>query len=147
MKVLIPVDDERFAQAMSEFVISHTWPQKVEFKILYVYESVFLQEFVTPLAVQQLEEESSHRQSLGRAIVTNVGSQLRLKFANAEIEEKLQEGDAKLVILDMIKEWQPDLVVMGSHNKGMMERFFLGSVSLAVLTHAPCSVVTVKIPN
>lgn len=147
MKILIPVDDERFAQAMSEFVVNHTWPQNVEFKILYVYESVFLQEFVTPLAVQQLEAESSHKQMLGRAIVTYVGTRLRLKFANAEIEEKLQEGDAKLVILDTIKEWQPDLVVIGSHNKGMMERFFLGSVSLAVLTHAPCSVLTVKIPN
>lgn len=146
MKVLIPVDNKTFASAIEEFVTNHVWPQNVEFKILNVYESVFLQEIVTPSAFQQLEEASELKQSMGRSLVMEVGTKLRLKFPGASIEEKVQEGDPKVVILDYINEWKPDIVVMGSHNKGAMERFFLGSVSLAVLTHAPCSVMTVKIP-
>lgn len=146
MKVLIPVEDKQFAEAISEFVTDHSWPKDIEFRILYVYESVLLQEVVTPLAIQQLEEASQYRQSLGRSLVMDVGTKLRLKLPYAKIEEKLQEGDAKQVILDTIHDWKPELVVMGSHGKGAVERFFLGSVSLAVLTHAPCSVMTVKLP-
>lgn len=147
MKVLIPVDDKQYAKAISEFVINHTWPENVEFKLLFVYESMLLQEVVTPQAFQQLEEASEYRQSFGRSLIMDIGTQLRLKYPNAKIEEKLQEGEPKLVILDIIKEWKPDLVVMGSHKKGVVERFLLGSVSLAVLTHAPCSVMTIKIPK
>lgn len=145
MKVLIPVDDKQYAKAISEFVVNHTWPDEVEFKLLFVYESMLLQEVVTPQAFEQLEAASEYRQSYGRSLIMDVGTQIRLKFPSAKIEEKLQEGEPKLVILDTIKEWKPDLVVMGSHKKGVVERFLLGSVSLAVLTHAPCSVMTIKI--
>lgn len=144
MKVLIPVDDKQYAKAISEFLINHSWPDNVQFKLLFVFESMLLQEIVTPQAFEQLEEASQLRQSFGRSLIMDVGTQLRLKFPSAKIDEQLQEGEAKLVILDTIKEWKPDLVVMGSHKKGVVERFFLGSVSLAVLTHAPCSVVTIK---
>ncbi len=147
MKVLIPVDDKQYAKAISEFVGNHAWPDNVEFKLLFVYESMLLQEVVTPQAFQQLEEASEYRQSFGRSLIMDIGTQLRLKYPNAKIEERLQEGEPKLVILDIIKEWKPDLVVMGSHKKGVVERFLLGSVSLAVLTHAPCSVMTIKIPK
>ncbi|MCW5823133.1 MAG: universal stress protein [Cyanobacteria bacterium TGS_CYA1] len=147
MKVLIPVDDKQYAKAISDFVVNHTWPDNVEFKLLFVYESMLLQEVVTPQAFEQLEEASEYRQSFGRSLIMDVGTQIRLKFPSAKIEERMQEGEPKLVILDLIKEWKPDLVVMGSHKKGVVERFFLGSVSLAVLTHAPCSVMTIKIPK
>ncbi|MBP7863246.1 universal stress protein [bacterium] len=147
MKILIPVEDKQFAHVIAEFVCNHTWPKEVEFRILNVYESVFLQEVVSPLAMQQLEEASQLSQSLGRMLMMDVGTKLRLKFPHSKIEEILKEGDPKQIILNTIKLWQPDFVVMGAHGKGSIERFFLGSVSLAVLSHAPCSVVTIKIPT
>lgn len=145
MKVLIPIDDKQYAKAISEFILNHSWPDNIEFKLLFVYESMLLQEVVTPQAFEQLEAASEYRQSFGRSLIMDVGTQIRLKFPSAKIEERLQEGEPKLVILDLIKEWKPDLVVMGSHKKGAIERFLLGSVSLAVLTHAPCSVMTIKV--
>ena len=36
--------------------------------------------------------------------------------------------------------WKPDLIVLGSHGRSAVGRFFLGSVSTAVLTHARGSV-------
>lgn len=37
-----------------------------------------------------------------------------------------------------------DLVVMGTHGRGGVERFFLGSVADRVVRSAPCPVVTVR---
>jgi nucleotide-binding universal stress UspA family protein len=38
------------------------------------------------------------------------------------------------------REWHADLVLVGSHGRSMLERFFLGSVAQKVAVEAPCSV-------
>ena len=37
-----------------------------------------------------------------------------------------------------------DLIVMNAHNKGNLERFFLGSVTEEVIRNAGCAVMSVK---
>jgi nucleotide-binding universal stress UspA family protein len=64
-----------------------------------------------------------------------------------ETSFELQEGNAKSVLLDAIREWGADLVITGSHGSGGLARLFLGSVSHALVTHAPCSVEVVKVPQ
>jgi nucleotide-binding universal stress UspA family protein len=39
-----------------------------------------------------------------------------------------------------------DLIVMGIHGRSGVSRFFSGSVASRVLSHAPCSVLTVHLP-
>jgi nucleotide-binding universal stress UspA family protein len=43
-------------------------------------------------------------------------------------------------LVEKAHEWQPDLVVVGSHGKTGWQRLVLGSVSQTVLTHVDCSV-------
>ena len=57
------------------------------------------------------------------------------------------DGEPKGALLQAIREWKPDLVVAGSHGKTTLERFLLGSVSHALVSHAPCSVEIVKAPT
>ncbi len=57
------------------------------------------------------------------------------------------DGFAKSAIIENAANWGADLIVMGSHGRGSVERFFLGSVSLAVLAQAPCSVAIVRLPK
>ncbi len=38
------------------------------------------------------------------------------------------------------KEWDADLIVVGSHGYMSLRRWLLGSVAQAVVAHAPCSV-------
>lgn len=40
----------------------------------------------------------------------------------------------------------PDLIVIGSHGRSGVTRFLLGSVSSAVVSHAPCTVLVAKAP-
>lgn len=51
---------------------------------------------------------------------------------------------ASRVILDYAEENDMDLVVMGTHGRGEMEHFFMGSVAESVIRDATCGVITVR---
>ena len=53
-------------------------------------------------------------------------------------------GSPKSVILEEAEAFNADLIVVGSHGHGGLERFLLGSVSQAVAAHANCSVEIVR---
>lgn len=58
----------------------------------------------------------------------------------------LREGHAAAEILAAAREFSADLIVLGTHRRGALARFFLGSTSQAVLRHAPCPVMFVTDP-
>ena len=47
-------------------------------------------------------------------------------------------------LMAQVGEWQPDLIVMATHGRTGMPRFFLGSVTEKTVRHAPCAVATVR---
>lgn len=53
-------------------------------------------------------------------------------------------GSPAEVIVSAAEEQKVDLLVMGAHNKGTIERFLLGSVSESVARRAHCSVLIVR---
>lgn len=61
-----------------------------------------------------------------------------------DIETKTVMGFPKKTIVEEAEDWEADLVVVGSHGRGFWGRVFLGSVSDAVVRHAPCSVLVVR---
>lgn len=57
------------------------------------------------------------------------------------------EGDAGESIVEAARSEQVDLVVVGSHGRGSVGRFFIGSVSDYVVRHATCPVLVVPARN
>ncbi len=53
-------------------------------------------------------------------------------------------GDPGQAIVEIAEDWHSDLIVVGSHDRGFWSRALLGSVSDAVVHHAPCSVLVVE---
>ena len=148
MRVLVAVDDMTYGQAIANFVASHKWTDDTQFKIIHaihVDELTYVtnDQFCCSLAKDLIEE----RDRRARSLVKGLAAQIQAKLPNAKIEEEIIFGKAKDVILDQADSWHADMVVVGSHGKSGISRFLLGSVSLSVLSHAPCSVMIVKLPK
>ena len=56
----------------------------------------------------------------------------------------LKYGPVVDIIMQEAEKFNADLIVVGSHGGGAIERFLLGSVSQAVALHAKCSVEIVR---
>ena len=54
------------------------------------------------------------------------------------------DGPAGEAIVEVARNEQVDLVVVGSHGRGVVGRFLVGSVSEHVVRHAPCPVLVVR---
>jgi nucleotide-binding universal stress UspA family protein len=64
--------------------------------------------------------------------------------AGLSVDTAVRQGDPRTLIVDEAKEWDADLIVMGSHGRTGLTRLLLGSVAQAVVAHAPCSVEVVR---
>ena len=69
---------------------------------------------------------------------------LENKNPNLLVTTKIVAGSPKSVILNEAEKFKADLIIVGSHGYGAIERFVLGSVSHSVALHAKCSVEIVR---
>lgn len=83
----------------------------------------------------QVRAEAERFAQEGQALLTPQGFRVRIL---------VQEGDPASAILDVAVQEGSDLIVVGSHGRTGLARFFLGSVSSRVVAHAACSVLVVK---
>ncbi len=58
--------------------------------------------------------------------------------------EFLQIGKPATEIVKAAKDWPADIIVLGSHGRGGVDRLLLGSVAEGVMRHAPCPVLVVR---
>ncbi len=69
------------------------------------------------------------------------------KIADTEgalIRTRLEEGKVHEKIVDVAKEEQCDLIVMGAHKQGWIKKLFSGNTIEKVINHAPCPVLVVE---
>jgi nucleotide-binding universal stress UspA family protein len=146
VKILLAIDDSKFSEAAIEAVIRQAIPQETEVKVLHVIEPIPIYPDgqawgYGPEASQVLEEQRKEAEGL----VARAGQTLREK--NFKVMTAIEEGNPKEVIIDSAAEWHADLIVVGSHGRKTLDRFFMGSVSEAVARHAHCSVQIVRLPS
>jgi nucleotide-binding universal stress UspA family protein len=70
----------------------------------------------------------------------------REEEAGVNVTHRLEEGDPVREILRVARETHSDLIMMGTHGRRGLTRWFSGSVAEEVVRKAPCSVLIVKPP-
>jgi nucleotide-binding universal stress UspA family protein len=84
-----------------------------------------------------------------RSIRAEVEAKLEVLVEDAarkggKAEPRVLLGEPYAAIADAAKAEGADLVVMGTHGRKGVSRFFLGSVAARVISAAPCPVMTIR---
>ncbi len=143
MKILLGIDDSAHSRAAIEFVRKTAWPTDTEVVVLSVVQpvtAVYSEIYVPAILPAEITEDlvRAHHKLASDAEQLLKSDQLRLR-------SKVLQGDPRAAIVDAAHDEQADLVVVGSHGRTGLAKLFMGSVAQHVVTHAPCSVLVVKL--
>ncbi len=86
--------------------------------------------------------ENESRERLGV-----IARQLTASYPNVRVGVHVQLGQPADTIAELGRREGVDMIVIGSHGRRGLERFFLGSVAERVLRLAECPVLVVKSPH
>jgi nucleotide-binding universal stress UspA family protein len=75
-----------------------------------------------------------------RLLASQAATRLQQAFKEWDVHDEFRFGSPAAQIINKADEWQPDLIVLGSHGRSGISRIILGSVSQRVLTDARTSV-------
>ena len=146
MKILLAVDGSPCSDTAIEEVARRPWPDGSMIKVLTAYD---VPAPPTPEAwaipMMYFEEMDVQLRKQAQNIVDGAIEKLKPRLSKTiALDGALLPGAPRTVILDEAQDWNADLIVLGSHGYRAWERFLLGSVSQAVVSHAKCSVEVVR---
>ena len=121
-------------------------PENTEVKIISAIESLApmtAEPFAISAEYYAEMEEAATKQA--KAFVEQAEIDFKEICPNlSNVSSKILRGHAPQAIVESAREWNADLIVIGSHGYGFWSRALLGSVSNSVVHHAPCSVLIVR---
>lgn len=144
MKILLGVDGSACSEAAIQEVKDRPWPRGTVVRVVGVAHAsipMIADPTMTGLAMheQSLDNAREEAEKVASAAVAVLADRKDLGVTSAVLD-----GDPKHVLVDEAAGWKADLLVVGSHGRGVVGRLLLGSVSHAVALHAPCSVEIVR---
>jgi nucleotide-binding universal stress UspA family protein len=149
MRILLATDGSEYSEAAVDEIAGRPFPKGSEILLLSAFELPTFPIAVPWAGVDFDDEIQKQAQARARKAVKTAERKLRQgkEGAKLKVSTKVVGGSPKQAILDEAEAFKADLIVLGSHGGGRIERFLLGSVSLAVVTHAKCSVEIVRRPS
>lgn len=146
MKILLATDGSDYSNLAINEIANRPFPAKTKVQIVSAYNSARLIVGMEPMGLLQqyyLETDKVNKK-FAEDTVENAAKILRKKNPELKVTTKAIKGDAKNVILEESEKFKANLIVIGSHGYGAINRFLMGSVSQAVSMHAKCSVEIVR---
>jgi nucleotide-binding universal stress UspA family protein len=139
VRLLLGVDGSLEANAAVRAVSGRVWRPG---SVVYVIAVVDLPLLGGALAWEAGEDLDAHQRI--QHMVNTAAEQLRA--TGLDVTTAVKEGDPKRVLLEEANTWGAECIFLGARGLLRVERFFLGSVSTAVVTRAQCSVEIVQRP-
>jgi len=139
MRIMLAIDSSRHSEAAVQSVAERPWPADSVVRVFSVLSDV------PPPAAKlwsdfsgDLKRLRAHRREEARQLVADAAALLGARGIRAET--LIAEGSPTRRIIEQAKEWKADLIVLASHWRTAWERWIAGSVSMAVVRHAACTV-------
>ena len=132
-KILVPVDFSQQSRAALEYAAALAKGSDAQLLIVHVVD----------LSVQNIEGLDPLNAMEGLDAVLH-----DVKPTNSVIpcSHRLLEGEPVQAILNVAKEEDVEMIVMGTHGRSGINRMLMGSVAEAVVRKATCPVLTLRHP-
>ncbi|GMU57319.1 MAG: universal stress protein [Candidatus Xenobia bacterium] len=135
LKFLIPLDGSPLAQAALRQAAGLAAHRSAELVLVHVVQEAY--QGATLVAPYNDELKRKGRVCLESA-------QSLLDQAGFPVRTRMLTGEPGPALIQCAREENPDLIAMGTHGRGGIERLLLGSVTEHVLTCAPCPVLVTR---
>ena len=147
MRILIATDGSEYSTAAvkkaCELIIN---PADTSVRVVSAFEDAY------PIAAEPFAVSTDFyqhiidaAQSQSEHFANEAAQMIRDRFPGnePEITVGVLRGSPEQQIVEEARNWKADIIVVGPHGRGFWGRM-LGSVSDAVVHHAPCSVIVVR---
>ena len=141
-KVLVPTDFSESARHALTYGISFAREYEAELTLLHVVENLTVG-YASDLFPVPMAEVFQEISGYAKAELAKLGTEARAK--NVTVEEVVVQGKPSAEIMRFARETEVDMIVLGTHGKGMLDQALFGSTTERVVRRAPCPVLTVRL--
>ncbi|HKP68623.1 MAG TPA: universal stress protein [Pyrinomonadaceae bacterium] len=147
MKILVATEGSEFSKAAIDKCCAILGNSKdADVRLVSASEPAMIPPEPFALSAEYIREMDENSRRLAENVVSRAEQDIRrcIPEIGGKLTTTITTGAPAQVIVDEAERWGADLIVVGSHGYGFWQRALLGSVSNAVVHHAPCSVLVVR---
>ncbi|KAJ9700013.1 hypothetical protein PVL29_005717 [Vitis rotundifolia] len=149
--LVIGIDDSSHSFYALEWTLDHFFspPKAKPFKLVIVYARP-PPSSVIGCAGPGIPDIIAHVDSDLKKAAARMVDKAKQMCKSKSVEDvtvSVMEGDARIIICDVVNTHHASILVVGSHGYGALKRAVLGSVSDYCAHHAHCTVMIVKKPK
>ncbi|MEW6715496.1 MAG: universal stress protein [Nitrospirota bacterium] len=142
MKILVPVDGSTYSMEAVKVALKYAKATKTDIYIMTV--TPFISGLDLEISAGAMDKLNESMKSRGEEVLSKAQSILASEGVSAKtiLSSSISAADE---IINVAEKEKTDLIIIGSRGLGgKATRFFMGSVALKVVSHAPCNVYVVK---
>lgn len=141
-KILVPTDFSESARRALSYGISFAREYDAELTLLHVVETVAVG-YASDLFPVPMAEVFQEISGYARAELTKLAEEARER--GVRVKEQVTQGKPAADILRVAREDAIDMIVLGTHGKGVLDHALFGSTTERVVRKAPCPVLTCRL--
>ncbi|HLW54680.1 MAG TPA: universal stress protein [Candidatus Angelobacter sp.] len=143
-KLLIAIDSTGLSEIVPEYLLSQVHPEQTEILVLQVVEPLLYSAPPEMSPGYQPENAARRKEIQDRAKISlNLALDV-FRNAGFKVSSRLVESEVPEGIIQVSSEWGADLIVVTSHARKGVAKFFHRSVAESIVHRAPCSVLVLK---
>ncbi|HEX8138223.1 MAG TPA: universal stress protein [Pyrinomonadaceae bacterium] len=144
-RIMIGVDGSPGAERAVRSVGRRVWPEGTEVRIVVVDDGVSPTRIahVLPIAAATIRSRNEEAVVKARRMAECAADELRA--IGLQVSVAIVKGEPRSILIEEALKWEADSIFVGSYGLDYLsEKSGLGSVSMGLVTNAPCSVEVVR---
>jgi len=139
-RILVPTDFSESARHALLYGTSFAREYEGELLLLHVVENLTVG-YASDLFPVPMAEVFDEISGYAKAELAKLGAEVKEK--GIAVRELVVQGKPSAEIVRVAREETADMIVLGTHGKGMLDKALFGSTAERVIRRAPCPVLTV----